>query len=241
MIRKINKSVPFLMENTMEELLGFYHVIIIRTRFYSHQFQLEIFRNTENQIEFALKLIVSGGFGSSGSTWEGNCILDKDQLIFNAKMKIDWSDTNVEDQRNESISDKSVTFQADILHEDKGIEIKMYMENNVYYLSKIISDRKDIDSLIYWTVASIKTKHELKQSIIVWEKIPDWRIATLLIKEINPITYEGIKATEIIVEYDLYTEKEQQTPNEGEFIKEHYKSVVIFDNSYKVLEFNISN
>ena len=224
----------------MEELFGLYSVLDTRTRFYSDRYNLEISQNLNNKYEFILELTSSGQFGSTGLIWQGNCKLDKKQLILNVKKETEWRDLAVTDERQEYTSDSSETYKADIIHKEKNTEIKIYKENKEILLSKLMGlNKNELYSVTYWIVDSVLKKYQLSKSMSIHDKVPNWSIKALLIKDINPIIYEGNDATEIIVEYDLYTEKEQKKENKDDLKKEHQQAKGIFNKRYKILKFDV--
>ncbi len=224
----------------MEELLGLYSILKARTRFFSDGYNLEISQNQNNKYEFMLEFTSSGQFGSTGYIWQGKCTLDEKELILKVEKKTDWRDLAVSDGREEDISDSSETFKADIIHTEKNIEIKIYKEEKKILLSNLKGLNKDeLYSVTYWIIDSVLKKFQLGRSMSIHDKVPHWSINALLIKDITPVIYEGNEATEILAEFDLYTEKEQKKVNTEELKKEHYRVKGIFNKRYKILKFDI--
>ncbi|MHA1386634.1 MAG: hypothetical protein ACTSR3_23010 [Candidatus Helarchaeota archaeon] len=206
------------------------------TRFYSKACQLEISENSDGGLQFKLETINSAQSGSVGTTWEGFCNFEDNDLLFKVRKTIDWRDVVVNDEPEKHVSTKFEIMKAKVVYEGEIIKIKIQLSFQEIVICKIPEnlDFTEISSIQYWIVNTLIKKHDLNPDTNIHSDVPKWIISNLLFKEIEQISEEEEKYS-LKIEYDLYDEKQIVDMNKP--ISEHKEDIAILDEKFKIIEF----
>ncbi len=102
---------------SLQDLVGQYDVLATKNKNYAFRYRMTI----NASAEFSLDEIVSGGFGSTGTTWEGRVVPGQQAFVLLVEKCIDWSNTIIDDERNEWVTIVNKRFP--LIPFPEGVEV----------------------------------------------------------------------------------------------------------------------
>jgi len=217
------------------DLIGQYYILEEFTNQQSREVKLELIQAPDNLISFKFELINHGYFGSVGTTWEGECLMQNNQMTLKASIVKDWNITAVQKEREAQINDSNASYTIDIIRENTSHKLKLNLETRKIIMCKTIKNPEILANGITQEIIKI---YKLEEKGI--ELYPErfWRISSLIISDEKQRDLKENNEFEIICEYNIdFVKEEKRVINNDEIIREHHIGKVIYNNeSYEILE-----
>ncbi|MBD3254171.1 MAG: hypothetical protein GF383_03720 [Candidatus Lokiarchaeota archaeon] len=217
-----------------DQILGIFYVLEYRTKVEARTYTLDIFQESQNEQNplFELELIISGHFGSLGSTWNGTCILEKEIITFNTEKLIEWKHTFLEEEKYKSSSKIDKSYVGKILIRENDIFLNLSLKHITLKMSKL---KIPLNEYTYKIVERIIYDLNLDTE---YGKYNDsskfWSISNLIYRNIkqSPDNQE----IELICEYDLdVAEGVNKKPMSHNYLHGHYVAKVLLNNNKDII------
>ncbi len=102
---------------SVQELMGPYDMLAIKNKNCAFRYKMTI----KTSAEFSLEEIVSGQFGSTGTTWEGRVVPDQQGFVLRVEKNVDWSYTFLDEERSDRVTIVNNIFTLILVPE--GIQV----------------------------------------------------------------------------------------------------------------------
>jgi len=221
----------------IENLIGQYYILHESTKQQSREYKLKIIKESEDEISFRFEVIITGYHGGIGTIWIGNCDFKKSAIFFEANLKQNWSISDDKGIQKEDSSRTTESFISEIIREGENIILRFHLETRAITLCKI---EQNIENVSFAIVKEILKYHKLDIKVNEAEPGRFWRVSNLILKDSKKIKFNETDAIETLCDYDLdLVIEEKRVVKDDEIMREHHVDKVIFDNNFKILEYNL--